>query len=278
MLEYVKRLENKTRQQRGVIIKKFLKEISVPYRLHKFSQAGLRPGENIIVDFLLAKDKTAKKILVTGHYDVWGNSAGANDNGSSVAVLMELIKRTKKSENLGKNIRFVFFDWEETLMFNHKGSSYYVKDFGTGDIASVYNMEMVGAGDMVLLWPISKKDRQRPDIKKIISIFKKLKIPFETSDRLPYFFTSDHWTFVKKHFKKVYTFTRFFKKDRQMRKQIENHWIKFMVSFLKGQLTGSAEIPDILKHYHNKLDDSKFIKEKNLKEMAEIIWRNINAN
>ncbi len=78
-------------------------------------------GSNIIATKKAEKD-TKKTLIVSAHYDSTENSYGANDNGSGVAIVLELARITE-STNLPYNITFVLFSGEEKFML---GSRWYV--------------------------------------------------------------------------------------------------------------------------------------------------------
>ncbi len=80
--------------------------------------------------------------LITGHLDTVDDSPGADDNGSSVAGIME-VARVLAPYRFAKTVRFVQFDLEEAGLV---GSSYYVANSVPDPkaIKGVFNMEMIG--------------------------------------------------------------------------------------------------------------------------------------
>jgi len=98
------------------------------------------PMANMIVRF---NPETRERIMFCGHYDTLpfplhdpvdrgGRFVGANDNGSGIAVLMELGKRL--AENPSKvGVDFVFFDGEE-FIFKDNGKYF----FGSEHFADQY--------------------------------------------------------------------------------------------------------------------------------------------
>lgn len=143
-IELIEQLDNKSNYERLAIIVKELDNLEVDYQKHEYST-----GTNLIVDLGPAK----KRIGVSSHFDRVQDSAGANDNGSAIAVCIDVIKKFKKSENKDLGIRVLFFDEEETGL---KGSTAYVKEHGTKDLLGLINMELVGLGDKFALWPVSE--------------------------------------------------------------------------------------------------------------------------
>ncbi len=81
-----------------------------------------------------------KTIIVDGHYDTVNDSPGADDNASSLAGIMELVKIIEPLD-LAYTVKFIGFDLEEAGLL---GSQHYVTDIPTDeDIAAVINMDMI---------------------------------------------------------------------------------------------------------------------------------------
>ena len=79
-------------------------------------------------------------VTICGHYDIVHGSCGANDNGSSCAVMLTLIL----NKALNDNICFVFLDREETGML---GSSMHFSAYRP-DLT--INLDVVGGGDNIV--------------------------------------------------------------------------------------------------------------------------------
>ena len=84
----------------------------------------------------------AAMLFNSGHFDSVNNSPGADDNGSSVAAMMEIM-RVLAGYNFEKSIRFLGFDLEEAGLL---GSEQYVTNglAGWEEIEGLINMEMIG--------------------------------------------------------------------------------------------------------------------------------------
>lgn len=80
-------------------------------------------GYNIIIT-KTSKEKNAKTLLISAHYDSLGNSYGANDNGSGISIVIELARVLKDIE-LPYNVQFIFFSGGEKFML---GSRYFVNN------------------------------------------------------------------------------------------------------------------------------------------------------
>lgn len=91
------------------------------------------------------KIEASKVIMIMGHIDSVGESfAGADDNASGVAVILEMARVLKDSNNR-KTIRFFVTNGEELGLY---GASYYAKQLAaTNEIKNIVlgiNMDMVG--------------------------------------------------------------------------------------------------------------------------------------
>jgi len=279
MKTYIKELEVRSNRQKGEYIKNFLKERSIPFFTQPFKTLLAR-GENIIVDYPFHTTTSNKKIFLTAHYNAWFRTPGANDNGSGVAVLLGFLEKLAKEQ---KNfpIRFVFFDLEDGLAVRG-GSKQYVKQFGVSDVEKVYNLEMVGMGRTLLLWP--SKEVIENWLSSLVQYAKELKFEVvhfpERTVALITFpakrgFTSDHVSFIEAGCKQVCSLTTFPKDDMPFFQQISagKEKFKFVLELLKYHFFGKGKVPKVLRHYHNRDDRSEFIEEKNLENMLELLWK-----
>jgi aminopeptidase YwaD len=104
-----------------------------------------------VVACLKAKNKKAKTLVFTAHYDHLGRMGsevyfpGANDNASGVATLLTLAKKLK-AENLDYNFVFIAFAGEEIGLL---GSKYYVEHplFPLEKIDFLTNLDIMGSGE-----------------------------------------------------------------------------------------------------------------------------------
>ncbi len=98
------------------------------------------------------KGKSDTSIVLTAHYDHIGHMGlntyfpGANDNGSGIAMVLNLAKYFSKEKKPKYNIVFMFFSGEELGLL---GSKYYTENplFPLGKIKFLLNLDMVGSGD-----------------------------------------------------------------------------------------------------------------------------------
>lgn len=77
-----------------------------------------------------SKEKSLKTLVIGAHYDTSYDSIGADDNASSVVILLELVKRFKEFNSKDTTLKLVFFTNEEPPYFKTKmmGSMVYAKE------------------------------------------------------------------------------------------------------------------------------------------------------
>ena len=101
---------------------------------------------NLIVEWP-GMSKSDEIILLGAHYDTVTTTPGADDNGSAVAVLLE-VSRLLKGFQTSRTIRFVAFACEEPPYFNMgaMGSEYHARQCKArgDDIKAMLCLEMVG--------------------------------------------------------------------------------------------------------------------------------------
>lgn len=90
-----------------------------------------------------------KRLVVGGHYDVYGEIQGADDNASAVAGVIESAKQLSRcADQLNFRIDFVCFTLEETPFFgmDQMGSYVYAKSLHDAnvDLVGMINYEMIG--------------------------------------------------------------------------------------------------------------------------------------
>ncbi len=110
-------------------------------RVHSFQYLGNYTGKNII-GRKPGEGNVTRTYIVDGHYDTVSSSPGADDNGSSIAGMLEII-RIISGLPLGNSVEFIGFDLEEAGL---SGSKAFVADgiLSEEDIAGVINTDMIG--------------------------------------------------------------------------------------------------------------------------------------
>lgn len=132
--------------------------------------------KNIIISF---NNKLSKKIVLMAHYDAVNGSTAANDNGSSVAILLCLIKHISEFRT-DKNLEIVFVDKEETGGF---GCRYYLQEYGD-NISEVINLDTCGVGTKIVLNDFSRHISNDTSILIDDNILNKFDVI--STDMLPY--------------------------------------------------------------------------------------------
>jgi len=86
-------------------------------------------------------------IIIGAHYDTNKGTPGADDNGSGIAVLLELAKLVKNA-TFNKTVRFVAFSTEEVPLFKTSGMGSYVyakqAKKKNENIVAMISLEMIG--------------------------------------------------------------------------------------------------------------------------------------
>ena len=160
-----------------------------------------------IIGFL--KGKTDTSIVLSAHYDHIGLMGidtyfpGANDNGSGIAMLLNLAKYFSKQKKLKYNIVFMFFSGEELGLL---GSKYYTENpiFPLSNIKFLLNLDMVGSGDegiKVVNGSVFKKEFNRlSDINTENNYLEDVKIRGAAAN-------SDHYFFYEEGVKSFFIYT-----------------------------------------------------------------------
>ena len=98
-------------------------------------------GRNIIAQ---RPDKTGKpKMIFYTHYDTYGDSVGALDDGAAVAVVMEVARIFRDTE-LSFEPVFVFFDAEKSGMYGSRVFLSRMSEKERGLIRASMNLDLVG--------------------------------------------------------------------------------------------------------------------------------------
>jgi hypothetical protein len=98
-------------------------------------------GENIIGRKTGLKNEK-NTWIIDGHFDTVNNTPGADDNGTAVAAMLQVL-HILKDKTFEESINFIGFDFEEAGLI---GSQRYVQNGirNFEEIQGVYNMEMIG--------------------------------------------------------------------------------------------------------------------------------------
>jgi aminopeptidase-like protein len=259
MIEYVKLLEGKSNIQRKNIIIDLLSKKGYKFALERYLFLGAY-HENIIVTI----GKGKKRILIVTHYDVVDGSPGANDNASTIAVVFDLLNRLKRYKPQN-TIEFVIFGDEEKGCI---GSRAYVKKHGIKDIIAVYDMELVGNGDIIGIWPVTKSVRKSRALLILKKAVKKLGYYCEEAGSLPIFF-ADYEPFREAGLKDSFCISVVPKEEKDaIRKFAEMSKAEAMLKSMFNCIT----IPRFFQLYHSSEDKSKYLSERALRMTSNVLY------
>lgn len=258
LLDYIKKLEYKSNIERLSIIKNILKNKNIKFIEQRYSYYNLR-GTNIIVD--TGNLKSNKHLILSAHYDVVSGSPGANDDGSGIAILIDVIEKLKRLKIKNK-IRIVYFDDEEIGRF---GSISYIKKYGLKDLLAVYHLELCGYGDSIGLWPITGINENSHALKIIEEVLRGKNIYFERVGQLPAFW-GDDLSFRNAGFKHALCISVAPKDEKEaIKKFVKSNMFKLIFDFYTGR------IPKMFKLYHSPEDKSEYLSENALKMVSDVL-------
>lgn len=253
MLLSVMGIEGKTHQGRNEFIKNQLHTLGVGYVTAPFHHTVINKkdtmvtnGENIVVRV----GKGTKRIVVGAHYDAFGDSPGANDNGSGVAVLLSLIKQIPDSI-WNYTVDYCFFDQEESGLL---GSYYYIKQFviPKRHIAMI-NLDIEGTGDEVYAGPFG--DDNRTFLRYVHEAAQKTGFPFIESAQFP---ASDQVSFSEFKLQDIAISIVPKGDGERLSKFVRN-----------GYKVDSIDAPQVLRVMHTFEDRSRFVSPASLKMSYE---------
>jgi len=129
-------------------IEDILKQMGyAPVRQEFVTENGL-DAANIYVE---KPGKSSRMILVGAHFDSVATGSGVDDNGSGVAMILEMAGRLKARET-PYSLRFIFFDAEETGL---EGSQEYVSGMDDSSIrntVAMINLDSLAVGDNTYIY------------------------------------------------------------------------------------------------------------------------------
>ncbi|MBL0741431.1 M28 family metallopeptidase [Chryseolinea lacunae] len=257
-LDLIKSLDNKMNYERLDIIIDRLESLDVPYRKETYAT-----GTNLIVDL----GKGTKRLAIASHFDRVVDTAGANDNGSAIAVCLAIIERHIRRPEAEWPLRVFFFDEEETGL---KGSGAYVKTHGVADLLGVLNMELVGKGDQFALWPVTNTR-----VGKLLETFEAVAQRDDIATaRFDQIVTNmaDHVPFRKAGLEDVFTITCISEQD----KKVAEHYYKALAFDVSGDtLTEILSGAPIFEHYHKPTDTYDRLSEKAIEMSATTVWKTL---
>jgi alkaline phosphatase isozyme conversion protein len=124
------------------------------------------------------KFKDNPQVIIGAHYDSVSAGKGADDNASSVGVILETAKKIQTRE-LHYDVKFVFFGAEEQGL---RGSNYYVNQMTQEEkdrTIVMINLDSLLAGDKIYMYGDQGEEGWIRDL--ALDIAKKKNIPLETN-------------------------------------------------------------------------------------------------
>jgi aminopeptidase S len=171
---------------RGAAIRKRLESIGVKYCVEPFT-AGEKIGWNIIAE--IPNPKATKTIMLGAHYDRIETGAGAIDNASGSAAVLELLTALKAKPLQNFAVKAAFFDLEEIGLV---GSQEYIKARQVSELPTVFlNFDVFGYGDT--LWVLTTDDKSKL-AQSVSDAAKAANFSASIGTKYP---PSDHLSFIK---------------------------------------------------------------------------------
>ncbi|HWK04252.1 MAG TPA: M28 family peptidase [Puia sp.] len=257
-IDLIKQLDKKSNDKRRQIIVDCLKEYGVDYRVQEYAT-----GTNLVVDL----GEGDRRIGVGSHFDRVPEAPGANDNGSAIAVCIEIIKTFQERGNKEMGLRIFFFDEEETGL---KGSSAFTRQYGVDDMAGLINLELVGIGDKIAIWPV---DQDFPG--KLLETFeqcaKNKNIWTRRFDKI-IANTADHLSFRRAGLADAFTLTCISDKDIEAAG-------RYYEAMARGADTATLSMilsqAPVFKNYHQAGDSYDKIEERAILMTSSVVWDTI---
>jgi hypothetical protein len=256
LMDIVRSVEGTDYHKRKDAVYKGLFGIGASFKDHHF-----KSGTNIIASVCC---ETGKRLIgVSSHYDAVAGSPGANDNASAVAVTMEVIKRFIQNPPKNIGVMGFFFDCEEKGLI---GSRNYVNthSFELRNLYGVYNMELVGCGNIAALWNVS------PFEDNTLAMALELtarKIGIETYRFNKVIFNSaDHVSF-RNAGKQSFTLTTITEEDKMIADKSND-------LFYMGKTSDAERFfvnAPLFRHYHKPSDRSEYLDETTLQVVSNLV-------
>ncbi|MBI4440779.1 M28 family peptidase [Candidatus Woesearchaeota archaeon] len=238
-------------RQRAVL--EILAQLGIPYSV--FAYRHEREEHYNYVFTLGAKEPG---ILLCAHYDAYPGSPGANDDASGIAVLFALYQRLRRKRLSGK-VTFALFDQEEIGCI---GSTAYA---AKKRFSAVVSLELVGMGDVVGLWPLSKLLQKQPFFRSVVSVMESMAIPYETAGDMPLFY-ADFTPFRARGIRDSFCMTMIPRKDVSLIREALKR-----PAVLRLRLETGIGLPVFFQHYHSTEDNLQVIQEAALARVVTVL-------
>lgn len=256
-IEVVAQLESTDKDHRRYVVVQHLESTGVSYELQKYDT-----GLNIV-----ATIGNAPFVGIGSHYDVVDGSPGANDNGSAMAVTLDLLKRFTDHPLDRFGIKGFFFDEEEIGLL---GSKAYVQIPEAQGVVGLYNMELVGMGDRIVLWPVNENSNL-PLLESIKSQAHSQGIDafcidiIVTND-------ADHRSFRESGVDNAFTITTLSEADLEV---LPEYFKALGAGADKDDLWKIMSKALVFQNYHQPTDTTEHLNDKTLQMVSDLIYNSI---
>jgi Zn-dependent M28 family amino/carboxypeptidase len=247
LLDIVRKLQGMTREDARRECMKLFRQFDVV-------EEHYRTGINLVM-----RKPGRQQIVIAAHYDTVPGCPGANDDFSGVAVIYGIAQALWKKK-LKHGLTLCIFDEEERYC---AGSRAFVAQHGVHDTKAVIDLELVGMGNVVGLWPVT---RQTPLVKMLAGVAKKKKLQVETIGELSWFW-ADYLPFREQGVDSA-CITLVPKEDVQlMRKFLSQNKYVLPIKIMLG----AVRIPRFFETYHTPKDTADKLNEKSLQLTKNLV-------
>jgi Zn-dependent M28 family amino/carboxypeptidase len=255
----VKLLDGQPNATRRAFIVEHLDALGARYLAQTYAT-----GTNLVVDL----GRADRKIGVGSHFDRVPVSAGANDNGSAIAVCLDIIRKHQEADSQA-GVRVFFFDEEETGL---KGSQAYVDEYGTEDLVGLLNMELVGMGNTFALCPVVGA-QSGPLLEAFETVARRQQVTCHRFDQLVTN-TADHLPFQRAGLRDAFTITCITDQDIAT----AQHYFRALAQQAdKWTLWEILAQAPLFRYYHQPTDTYEKLSEASLAMTSAAVWETILA-
>lgn len=143
-LDYVRLLEGRSNSGRQAILGQLLVARGISFSRFPFATFE-GSGENFAVEV----GQGSRTLILVGHHDAVPGSPGANDDGSAVAILLDLLERLTLDPPRRLRVRVLFTGAEE---IGYLGARCYVRAVRLDGVVGVLSLELCGIGNSLAIW------------------------------------------------------------------------------------------------------------------------------
>jgi hypothetical protein len=269
LMKIIRELENEGNSGRFSVIKRILNEEGINYSATPDVHFDQKIGKNVNLTNIIVPSDRKKVVGIGSHYDVVRDSPGADDNGSAVAVSLDVLMRLKRNPLNNLGVSFFFFDLEEERLL---GSKSYVSRFGKNNLIAFYNMELVGIGNELAFWDVNEESNA---LLWIENQAKKMKIPYHRIGEV-LVNSADHLSFRPVLGENAFTITAMSSEDygfyKRFKLESEGKNLRERISLWKELILGNSPK---FQHYHKSTDSSANINPLTLQKVSDVLYNTI---